>query len=219
MPRHWLMMLSLTGCCLCFGLVQAQAQGRLQPADDMPVVRAAGGDIGMFFRFGGLSSMTHLGVNNNSALIESVEAATYRTFHEVLFHQAGIKFVFNERWMLPIFFGTGLYVVSPPQGDSQTSWGMEMGASLEYHFRIWRRISPFVGGTLAFGFLDPSGDGNFAFTNALGPDLGVEYFWGDRVSLSAKYQFLIHMHYHDNQHTIFGLATQTGGSMTLTYYF
>lgn len=178
--------------------------------DDAPVVRAEGGNLGMYFRFGGLATLTH---SNNS-----------RTAGSLVFTQVGMKFVFSEHFMLPIYFGSGVRVDNPDQGDSQTNWGIDVGAGFEYHFRIWRRISPFLGVSLGVDVEDATGDDNMTVGMGMGPSLGVEYYIGDRLSLTAMYLFVIQLRYTDNPNpareiTSFGLSTLAGGAVNITYYF
>jgi hypothetical protein len=177
---------------------------------DGPVVRAEGGNMGMYFLFGGLAGLTHSNVNRNIGAL--------------VFNRVGIKFAFSEKWMLPIWFGTGLRVdsVDAPTVDATTDWGIDLGVGFEYHFRIWRRISPFLGAGLGFDIQDQTGSDNFRFGMGFGPTLGVEYYIGDRVSLSALYMFIIQLLYQDHaiaSTTTFGLSTLAGGAVTITYYF
>ena len=174
-----------------------------------PVVRAEGGNIGMYFLFGGLAGLTHSNVERNIGAL--------------LFNRVGVKFAFSEKWMLPIWFGTGLRVdsVDAPGVDATTDWGIDLGVGFEYHFRIWRRISPFFGAGLGFDIQDQTGSDNIRFGMGLGPTLGVEYYIGDRLSLSALYMFVIQLVYQDSAAatTTFGFSTLAGGAVTITYYF
>jgi len=174
---------------------------------DSPVVRAQAKNIGMYFRFGGLANLTH---SNNT-----------RNVGPLLFTQVGMKFVFSESFMLPIWFGSGMRVDNPDQGDSATNWGIDLGVGFEYHFRIWRRISPFIGGSFGFDVQDPTQDDNIALGVGLGPMLGIEYYVADRVSMTAMYMFTIQIGYQDgaNSVTSFGISTLAGGALNITYYF
>lgn len=183
---------------------------------DSPVVRAEAKNMGMYFRFGGLANLTH---SNNS-----------RNVGPLLFSQVGMKFVFSEKLMLPIWFGTGIRVDNPDDGipatneDSATNWGIDLGVGIEYHFRIWRRISPFIGGQFGFNVQDPTQDDNIQLGVGLGPVMGVEYYVADRVSVTAMYMFTIQIGYQDAPDgaistTTFGLSTLAGGALNITYYF
>ncbi len=185
-----------------------------------PVVRATGKNMGMFFKFGGFATMTATG-------------DLIKTGNAVLTNEVGIKFVFSEKFMLPIFFGMGVGVTKKEGADeSDTDWNMSLGAGVEYHFKIWRRISPFIGGVFKFGFSDPAGESNLIFNVNLGPALGIEYYIADRISLTASYMFLIGIAWADSQYTHFGLGTKnsvpavgtsvdlsSGGKLTITAYF
>ena len=190
---------------------------------EQPVVRAKGKNMGMFFRFGGLATMSMTGSSST-------------TTGALITNEIGIKFVFSEKFILPIFFGFGLLVTSPAAdgAESMTDWNLGLGVGAEYHFRIWRRISPFIGGLFKFGFTDQDGDENLIFGLALGPQLGVEYYIADRVSLTASYLFLIAVGFKDGDAggTTFGMGTkdqsvgsvtktavESGGNLTLTAYF
>src|SRR5262249_17285048 len=73
---------------------------------DAPVVvRAEEGDWGMFFRFGGLSTLL---AGNNT-----------RTVRALTVTQVGIEKVLGDDWQLPFFFGAGLRNNSPNVGASQ----------------------------------------------------------------------------------------------------
>ena len=174
----------------------------------MPAVRAKKGNMGMFFRFAGLGTMAVSGESSPSAA--------------VLMNEVGIKIVFSETFMLPIFFGMGLNLNTPSEGDSSSNWAMHLGAGMEYHFRIWRRFSPFLGGSLKFGFSDKTGEDNMYFAMSMGPTLGIEYYIADRLSLAAQYLFMIQIAHQDSSSitvTTFQMSTLSGGALTITGYF
>ena len=87
--------------------------------------------------------------------------------------------------------------------DDGTRWGAE-----ELDART-RRVS--------------SGDDNLVFGIGVGPSLGVEYYIGDRLSLTALYQMVLQLAYQQagssSSVTAFSFSTLAGGAMTLTYYF
>jgi opacity protein-like surface antigen len=187
--------------------------------DDSPVVRAKGGDLGFFFRFGGLASLD----NGNNG----------RTVNGLVLTQVGLKLAISDKLMIPIYFGTGLQHSSLgdcPDGSDCTSTdaGIEAGAGFEYHFRIWRRISPFVGASLGLGYVNPSGNDNWNLGVGFGPSVGVEYYIADRVSLTAQYLMVFQLAYQkgaatligsDSAVTTFAFQTLAGGALNLTYYF
>ncbi len=183
-----------------------------QPSGHSTVVRAAADNWGMFFRFGGLATLTH--------------GANSRTTGAAVLHHVGLKKVISENWMIPFYAGTALHLRSPDGADATVDFGMELGGGLEYHFRIWRRISPFVGANIGLFFLKPDGDDNWDFSIGLGPNLGVEYYIGDRVSVSALYAFSLNIEIQSRNtptgaatQTSFGFRTMAGGALNLTYYF
>ena len=184
------------------------AADELQAPDSSPVVRAARGDIGMFFRFGGLANMTAAG------------ASTTQVTQNFFFSDAGVKFALTDRWMLPVYFGVGLNVDATDNAGTNANWGMRLGGGFEYHFRIWRRISPFVGALLGFEFNKPSGDHQLRFATSMGPQLGIEFFWADRASLAAYYQFTMSIVRSEAAATTsVSFLTAAGGGLMLAFYF
>lgn len=182
-----------------------------------PVVRAHAGDWGMTFRFGGLGTLFATGNTRPSDV-------TGRSGTNVLLTQVGLKKVIDETWMIPIYFGAGmrrlaLDDVADISRDAETDWGFDVGAALEYHFRIWRRISPYIGLNLGLGYSNPSGDDNARFGVGLGPIVGVEYYVFDHVSLQASYMMNLQIERVFGAGTTTQLATQAGGALNLTFYF
>jgi hypothetical protein len=175
-----------------------------------PVVRAQAKNWGMFFAFGGMATMTVTNPGYNPTNAAAV------------FHRVGVKIVLSEKFHIPFHFGTGLLLAKPDNVDAATTWGLDFGAGIQYYFRIWRRIAPYIGAGLIVGLSDPVGADNISFQLGLGPELGVEYYIGDRVSLSAAYQFglLFGTTKAGNNNTfIFGFGTQSLGLLRLTFYF
>ncbi|MCB9647095.1 MAG: outer membrane beta-barrel protein [Deltaproteobacteria bacterium] len=183
---------------------------------DEPVVRAHEGDWGMTFRFGGLGTLFATG---NTRATDTQGGST-----NVLLTQVGLKKVIDETWMVPIYFGAGMRrrAVDSVGGvniDSATDWGFDVGAAIEYHFRIWRRISPYVGFGFGLGYSNPAGDDNGRFGVGMGPILGVEYYVFDHVSLQASYMMNLQIERSFGDETNTLLATQAGGALNLTFYF
>ncbi|MBW2734744.1 MAG: hypothetical protein JRH20_20345 [Deltaproteobacteria bacterium] len=182
------------------------------PVGGMPAVRAEAGQWGMLFRFGGLAALTHAG---NTRPVGST----------VMTH-VGLKKVLSENWMVPFYFGMSLGMRSPENLPSSTDFGFEGGGGIEYHFRIWRRISPFIGATAGLFYVNPAGDDNWTLGFGVGPQVGVEYYIADRLSLTAMYMFSINLAvqkspgFPDSTTTTgFGMETLAGGALTMTYYF
>ena len=174
---------------------------------DLPVVRAVKDDWGMFFRFGGLASMT---AGNNT-----------RDVNNLLVTQVGMRAVVSDTVIVPFYFGTGLRVLTAANGSDQsaTDVGMDAGVGFEYHFRVWRRISPFVGASIGVGFAEPTGDDNTVVGIGLGPSLGVEYYIADRVSLIAQYLLTFQLEIQPDRFTGVSLNTLSGGALNLVFYF
>lgn len=160
----------------------------------------------MFFRFGGLGTMS---ASNNTRLINGL-----------MLTQTGLRIVASESHVFPVFFGGGYRLVSPRLGDSEGDWGMDVGGGYEYHFRIWRRISPFVGFQLGVGISDPTGEENLVLGVGFGPTMGIEYYIADRVSLIAQYllNFQVELVPSD-EFAAFSVNTLAGGALNLVFYF
>lgn len=196
--------------------VSAEAGGRETPATgptttaaaDDPVVRAAEGNWALAFQFAGLGTMFH---NSTGALAPS----------GFLINQVAIKSVIDEDLMVLAYLGAGMQLLAGPARS--TDWGLTFGGGATYHFRIWRRISPFVGGTGGFAFSDPNGNNNFVFAFNLQPVLGVEYYIADRLSLSASYMLALLLAVSEvpgsSAQFLFAVTTAAGGALTVAYYF
>ena len=194
----------------------AQAQGAAPADPNNPVVRGVGGNWGMQFSFGGLGTM--------AATNQAIGVGTFA------FTQAGMRMMLNDQVVIPLFFGFGARIISPEGQDSNSDIGFLLGGGLEYHFRIWRRISPFVGGNLTLAYTNPTGDNNWTFAVQLAPTLGIEYFWGDRVSFIAQYFLSFNFVIQDQAFTFLsGTHTQNsnvaggtlagGGQLSMVFYF
>ncbi|MCC7384295.1 MAG: hypothetical protein IT384_20790 [Deltaproteobacteria bacterium] len=185
---------------------EAPEPGATASADEVPVVRAREGDWGMFFRFGGLSTLT---ASNNT-----------RDLNGMLVTQVGMRAVLDDAWVVPFSFGSGVRSVNPEGlSDAAVDVGLDLGVGFEYHFRIWRRISPFVGLGLGFGLGDPEGRNNFVLGFGLGPSMGIEYYIADRVSLIAQYLLTFQVEVSPENYTGLSLNTLAGGAATLVFYF
>lgn len=181
---------------------------------DVPV-RAVGGNWGIFFRGGGLANLT---LENEAMDVAGGGDAG------LLIAQVGVRAVLNERWIIPFHVGMGARIVSPEFGDAETDFGLDVGGGFEYHFRIWRRISPFVGASLRLGVNDPAGDapggdGNWTIAFGLYPTMGVEYYVGDRVSLIMQYLMGVDMAFSDASTTVRLFNTRAGGALSVSFYF
>ncbi len=174
---------------------------------EKPVERVESGLWGFAWRFGGLATMAATG--------------NAQTAGQVTISQIAVKYVPSESLRVYFAVGTGIQVRAPDGGDANADWGMNLGGGFEYHFRIWRRISPFLGAGLFIGMNDPAGGDNWNFGLQLGPQIGVEYFIGDRVSVQALYNLALMFNFAGNpaQQFAFTFATGSGGLLGLTTYF
>ncbi|MFH2010003.1 MAG: hypothetical protein ABI333_25630 [bacterium] len=180
-----------------------------------PVVRAVAGNWGMFFRFGGLATLDH---GNNTRSVDGL-----------LLTQVGFRYVVTEKIIIPLYFSLGVRFIKPPDNtmDDTESWGMEFGTGIEYHFRIWRRISPFIAFNVGLGVIEPAGDANMTFGIGFGPAMGVEYYIGDRVSITVQYMMTLQIEIQQTPNGMGGadeyktvqFSTIAGGALNITYYF
>jgi len=197
-----------TGLLVTLLLLSPSASGETGASSD-PVVRAAAGDWGMFFRAGGLANLT----------LEQDAMNVSGGSDGLLVTQVGLRPVITEHWIIPFHVGMGVRFLSPDVGDTRTDFGLLAGVGVEYHFRIWRRISPFVGGGFNIGMDDPSGGGNWAFMIGLAPTLGIEYYIGDRVSLLLQYLMSFDFTFQDGGTSMRVFNTRAGGALSIAFYF
>ena len=175
--------------------------------DDGPVARFEAGQWGMQFTFGGLAPMSIAGLRDFGS-------------NRLMFTELGFRRVLSEQWVLPFSIGAGVFHHNPDAGDSQNDVGLAASVGVQRYFRVWRRIAPYVGGRFRLDYTEPNGRANWRVGFGLGPMLGIEYFVGDRVSLSLQGEALVGIY------TFRGLlqveaATRVdaGGQMGLTFYF
>lgn len=188
--------------------VAPTARTRRDDDDDGPVARFEPGQWGMQFTFGGLAPMSVAGLRDFGV-------------NRLLFTELGFRRVLSERWMLPFSIGAGVFHHNPEgSGASQNDVGLAASVGVQRYFRVWRRIAPYAGGRIRLDYSEPNGRANWRFGVGFGPSLGIEYFVGDRVSLSMQGEALVGFA------TFAGLlqvelATQltAGGQMGLTFYF
>jgi hypothetical protein len=210
-------LLSLFALVIHTGAARAQvAPQPMEPAPRMdpaprtgasPVERPIAGDLGMSFIFGGLAPMSITGMINHPV-------------NRLFFTEVGMKYMVADKWALPFSFGFGVLSFKQEGADAQNDIGVSLSIGLQRYFRIWRRIAPYFGAKLHIHYVDPTGDANYLVQFAIGPTLGIEYFIGDRVSLTMEYALLIGLNAEDRRTTI-GLQSivSMGGQMGLTFYF
>jgi hypothetical protein len=105
-------------------------------------------------------------------------------------------------------------------GDSQNDVGLAASVGAQRYFRVWRRIAPYVGGRFRLDYTEPNGRANWQVGFGFGPVLGIEYFVGDRVSLSLQGEALVGINARSGLLQV-DVATRldAGGQMGLTFYF
>lgn len=178
------------------------------PPDRPPVIRAAPGNWGMTFIFGGLGPLS-LGGLGDQSLSDGL-----------LFTEIGVRRVF-KKIVLPFSFGAGLTHRSrTATSRPEIAAGVSASIAVLRGFRVWRRIAPYYGGFLHMHYLDAPGPDNWLFNITIGPILGIEYFIADRVSLYGQGILGIGP---DIQKNTIRLAAQAvmaaGGQLGLTFYF
>lgn len=180
-----------------------------QRDDDGPVARFEPGQWGMQFTFGGLAPLTVAGLRDFGV-------------NRLMFTELGFRRVLSDDWMIPFSIGAGVFHHNPEASgsESQNDVGLAASVGVQRYFRVWRRIAPYVGGRFRLDYSEPNGRANWRVGFGLGPALGIEYFVGDRVSLSMQGEALVGIY------TFAGLlqvevATRmtAGGQMGLTFYF
>lgn len=175
--------------------------------DDEPVERFQPGQWGMQFTFGGLAPMTIGGLRDFGV-------------NRLLFTELGFRRVLGESWVMPFSVGAGVFHHNPDSGDSQNDVGLAASFGLQRYFRVWRRIAPYAGGRMRFGYSEPNGRANWMVGFGLGPVIGIEYFVRDRVSLSLQGDAQVGITQYSGLLQV-ELATRVdaGGQMGLVFYF
>jgi hypothetical protein len=177
------------------------------PPDTQPVVRAAPGNWGMTFIFGGLAPLS-IGGLGDLPLTDSL-----------MFTEIGVRRVF-KRVVIPFSFGAGV-AHKKTQGESPVySAGFSASVAVLKGFRVWRRIAPYAGAFLHTHFIDSRGPGNWLFNVTVGPILGIEYYLADRVSLYGQGVFGIGPSIGKGTVDFVARAAMAaGGQLGLTFYF
>lgn len=175
--------------------------------DGSPVVRPEAGQWGMQFTFGGLAPMSIAGIDDFGV-------------NRLLFSELGFRRVLGNGWVVPFSIGAGVFHHNPDMGPSQNDVGLSGSVGVKKWFRQWRRIAPFAGGDFRVSYLDPTGDNNWLVGIGLGPNLGIEYFVGDRVSLVLQGDANLAINVFDGLVQVdFGTSLSFGGQMGLAFYF
>ena len=182
--------------------------GPTPPPDIQPVVRAAPGNWGMTFIFGGLAPLSFGGLGDQ------------QIGQSLMFTEIGVRRVF-KKVVIPFSFGAGISRDQPVgQTNKTTSAGVSASIAVLKGFRVWRRIAPYYGAFLHFHYIHPPGVGNWLVNVSVGPILGVEYFLADRVSLYGQGIFGIGPDITRNTVSVrASSAIAAGGQLGLTFYF
>ncbi|MBL9103521.1 MAG: hypothetical protein JNL82_21420 [Myxococcales bacterium] len=183
------------------------AASQSPPPDTQPVVRAAPGNWGMTFIFGGLAPLSLAGSDQSFG-------------DGLLFTEIGVRRVF-KRFVLPFSFGAGVArVQTPGQATPATAAGISASVAILKGFRVWRRIAPYFGAFLHTHYVHPPGPGNYLVNISVGPILGIEYFIADRVSLYGQGVVPIGPDITRSGVSVTArTAVAAGGQLGLTFYF
>ncbi|NOZ85493.1 MAG: porin family protein [Deltaproteobacteria bacterium] len=193
------------------------AAAKPMPVPAPEIVRAESGNFGIYFSFGGIAT---LAVGATGRKIDKNRVGNAVAF-------AGLKLVPSDNIVIPVGIGLS-FGHSDIDGDAGTNnFGMALSGGLEYHFRVWHRISPYIGAKAQLDYLDPTGDDNWEFGINLGPSLGVEYYIADRLSLSAEYNFLMDLRFSDakavggdlKSDLLFSTGVTNAGTVYISFYF
>lgn len=178
------------------------------PADNSPVVRAAPGNWGMSFAFGGLGNLSVGGINDQKA-------------GNLLFTEIGFRAVLPSV-TIPFSVGLGMSnnTTRTDPSVSSTDVGLSFSGGVLKPFRVWRRIQPYFGGLFHFDVLKPSGNDNWLVHMALGPLVGIEYFVADRVSFFGQGMFEFGVGINSQvANIVLATAMSGGGQLGLNFYF
>lgn len=174
--------------------------------DPAAIIRPHDGHWGMHFTFGGLAPMSIAGLNDIR-------------INRLMFSELGVRRAFKNGWALPFSAGVGWVNNNPDQGESETDVGLSVSIGVRKSFRVWRRIAPYTGGDARVTYVDPTGPEHFV-TISLGPNLGIEYFVADRVSLLLQGDFSVALGISDGAlQTDVATHVSGGGQMGLVFYF
>jgi hypothetical protein len=179
-----------------------------QPPDTQPVLRAAPGNWGMTFIFGGLAPLTLGGLGDR------------KIGDGLLFTEIGVRRVF-KRVVIPFSIGAGISRAQPEGATAKTTTaGVSASVAVLKGFRVWRRIAPYWGAFFHTHYIHAGGSGNWLLNFSVGPILGIEYFLADRVSLYGQGVFGIGP---DITRTTVSVSASSaiaaGGQLGLTFYF
>lgn len=178
------------------------------PPDTQPVVRAAPGNWGMTFIFGGLGPLSVAGLGDQPLA------------DGLIFTEIGVRRVF-KRFVLPFSFGAGIAHRKRDGVDRpEVAAGVSASIAILKGFRVWRRIAPYFGGFLHTHYVDAPGPDNWLVNVSVGPILGIEYYLADRVSLYGQGIISIGPNItRQSVQMVAHFAMAAGGQLGLTFYF
>ena len=179
-----------------------------KPPDTQPVIRAAPGNWGMTFIFGGLGPLSVAGLGDQPLA------------DGLIFTEIGVRRVF-KKFVLPFSFGAGIaHRTRPGTSTPETAAGVSASIAVLKGFRVWRRIAPYTGAFLHTHYVDAPGPDNWLVNISVGPILGIEYFLADRVSLYGQGVFAIGPNLTKTSVQFVAQAVMAaGGQLGLTFYF
>lgn len=187
------------------------AEGVAAPSSDEDdpsvVIRPHDGHWGMHFGFGGLAPMSIGGLNDVNA-------------GRLMFTELGVRRAFRNGWALPFSVGVGWVQNNPDEGETENAAGVSASIGVRKSFRVWRRIAPYTGGDVRVTYADPEGADNRLVELSFGPNLGIEYFIADRVSLLLQGDLTLALGFSEAAvETDLGTHVSGGGQMGLVFYF
>ncbi|PCC71578.1 hypothetical protein SAMN02745121_01122 [Nannocystis exedens] len=179
-----------------------------KPPDTQPVLRAAPGNWGMTFIFGGLGPLSIAG-HGDQPLADGL-----------MFTEIGVRRVF-KKFVLPFSFGAGItHRTREGTTRPEVSAGVSGSIAVLKGFRVWRRIAPYTGAFLHVHYIDAPGPNNWLVNLSVGPILGIEYYLADRVSLYGQGVFAIGPDISRQSVQLVARAMMAaGGQLGLTFYF
>ncbi len=141
--------------------------------DDDEIEGFAKGLWAMRFIFGGLAPLNVGGLSNNNV-------------NRLTFTEMGFRRVVGEQVAIDFSVGAGVFHHNPDEGDSQNDVGLATSYGIQRWFKVRKRIAPFVGGRLRLNYAEPDGRANWQVGVGFGPMMGIEYFVGNRLSLTMQ---------------------------------
>lgn len=174
--------------------------------DGSPVERAKPGHWGMQFTFGGLAPLSIAGINDLGV-------------GRLLFSEIGFRRV-TQNLIIPFSIGAGVFHHAVDGGSKQNDFGLAASVGVLKPFRVWRRISPYVGGTFHLHYVDPTGPDNWLVNVSIGPTIGTEFYIGHRVSLLFQADARLGINAFDGATQVSAATSLTAGGQTgLVFYF